>query len=262
MNAAHFDWLTKDTCQQYAKNWEISLDEVHYGWLAPGEKTLGLLADVPAGSKVIDVGCGMGENMAALGAMQLDPYGIDISDHMLRKARKNLRSRGIGTVRSDMRKRLRECDMLDLHREFPREKFRAAVSAYSLEFLPNVESFDRTVENVSDILEKDGTFVLCVAHPTSNPNYPRMTNETVPTGGDVSTLMYSVRDMVHSLCSAGFAVERIIEQQTPNPSALSYEEGKRFPYHFRNGRNPFHPLFDSQNNANPHTLVYKARKEV
>lgn len=257
----HFDWLSKDVCEGYAENWEISLDEVHYGWLAPGEKTLGLLGDVPPGSAVLDVGCGMGENMAALHAMKADPYGIDISAHMLRRARANLRRRGVATGRSDLNERLRECDMRDLAGQFNR-RFRAAISAYSLEFLPDVDAFDRTVESVSDLLEDGGTFVFCVSHPTSHPHYPRITNESLPTEGEVRTLMYSVRDAVHALCSAGFAVERIVEQKTCNPSRMTYAQAREFPYHFREGKNPFHPLFDAVSNGNPHTMVYKARKTV
>jgi ubiquinone/menaquinone biosynthesis C-methylase UbiE len=259
MSHAPYNWQDKNTCDSYDKTWEISLNEVHYGWLAPGEKTLGLLEDLPKGAKVLDVGCGMGENMTAMHKLQLDPYGIDISDSMLKKARRNLRQENVTTKQSDLQMRLKLCDMKSLQSQF-KDKFHAIISAYSLEFLPNIQDFQQVVQSISDNMHRQGTFVFCVAHPTTHPDYPLIKNESVSMSNIVPTLMYSIKETIESLCNANFVIERIIEQQTFNPSQMKYEQACQFPYHFRKGRNPFHTLFDTFNNKNPHTLIYKARK--
>ncbi len=258
MSPAPYNWLDKSVCDDYANVWELSLDEVHYGWLAPGEKSIQLLADIPPGSRVLDVGCGMGENVVALKKLHLNSHGIDISDHMPQRARKNLRLQKVND--KEINKKLRTCDVRNLRGEF-HERFQSIISVYALEFLPNVTDFQKSVDEITERLDKRGTFIFCVAHPTTHPDYPMLTNQSRSMSVVVPTLLYSVRDVVQSVCNAGLVVERIIEQETRNPSRMTYAEGCQFPYHFRQDRNPFHPLFDQLNNANPHTLIYKTRKQ-
>ncbi len=251
-----YDWLTPKVCNEYERTWEISTDEVHYGWLSSGEHTLQLLRDVQEGSPVLDAGCGMGENVIALRRMNLESHGLDISPHMLRKARKKLREHGL----PDANKRLKRCDVREIASAF-KNKFHAILAAYSLDFLPDLQAFRQSIQIVSDALEDDGTFVMCISHPTAHPQYPRLINETMRTSeGALSVLIYSVRDAVSALCDSGMVIERVVEQQTMNPSRISYEEGQKFPYHFHEGKNPCAPLFDPVSNQNPHTIIYKARK--
>lgn len=83
------EWENSEFCNEYESIWEISVDEVHYGWLAPGEQTLGLLSDsVRENSNVLDVGCGMAQNLIALAKQGVSSYGLDISMCMLEKAHK------------------------------------------------------------------------------------------------------------------------------------------------------------------------------
>lgn len=55
MPALPYDWSSKEACNGYEKTWEISREEMHYGWLSPGENTQRLLEDVPERSKALDV---------------------------------------------------------------------------------------------------------------------------------------------------------------------------------------------------------------
>ncbi len=251
-----YDWLTPKVCNEYERTWEISTDEVHYGWLSPGENTLRLLQDIQEGSPVLDAGCGMGENVIALRKMNLESYGLDISPHMLRKARKKLREHG----HADVTKRLKLCDIREIASAF-KSKFQAILAAYSFDFLPDLQAFRQSIQVASDALHDNGSFVMCVSHPTAHPNYPDLTNETIRTSeGALSVLMYSVRDAVSALCDGGLVVERIVEQQTMNPSQISYQEGQQFPYHFHEGKNPCAALFDPLSNKNPHSIIYKSKK--
>lgn len=261
MPALPYDWSLKEACNAYEKTWEISREEMHYGWLSPGENTLRLLEDVPERSKALDVECGMGENVVALHRMQLDAYGLDLSPYMVRKARRTLREEGVESKPYGLRKRVRECDARALTQEF-RAKFDVILAVYSLEFFKDIQDLRNAIAEIARGMEGGGTFLLCISHPTTHPDYPRVTNETGQIGtSTVPLLMYSIRDVVQTLCESKFVVERVIEQQTKGPSRLSYQEAKQYPYHFREGMNPFSPLFDDLNDKNPHTLIYKTKKE-
>jgi ubiquinone/menaquinone biosynthesis C-methylase UbiE len=124
MHISSHTWEEKEVCNLYEQTWEISTDEIHYGWLSPGENSLRLLADIPEGSKTLDVGCGMGENVVALNGMKMDAYGLDISRHMVRKARNKLRDHGVESTQYGLRKRIRRCDAREITQNF-REQFDA-----------------------------------------------------------------------------------------------------------------------------------------
>ena len=52
-------WEDEEFCKQYAATWEISSDEVHYGWLSPGESSLNLFSELKLeNANVLDVGWG------------------------------------------------------------------------------------------------------------------------------------------------------------------------------------------------------------
>lgn len=259
MPSSKFDWSSKEACNAYEQNWEISTDEVHYGWLSPGESSIGLLSNFPSGAKALDVGCGMGENIVALHRMGLDAYGLDLSSHMVRKARSKLRIEGTETTPYRLRKRVQECDARTIAAAF-KEKFDVILSVYSLEFFPNIAEFRRAIASIVGNLERGGTFVLCVSHPAGQPAYPHITNETVSVGtSEVDVLLYSIRDVVNALCDSHLTIDRVVEQKTTRPSQVSYEEGRQYPYHFRQDKNPFSSLFDDLN-ENPHTLICRSRK--
>ena len=234
---------------------------MHYGWLASGERILQLLQEIPDGSKALDVGCGMVENVVALHEMKLDAYGLNMSQHLVRSAITTLRDNHVEATQYGLRKRIRKCDARELTRTF-REKFDAVLAVYSMEFFENIEEFRSAIAEICKSMEVGGSFVLCLSHPTTHPDYPDLHNETSMLGHkDSPLLMYSVRDVVQALCDHDLVVERIVEQHTSRPSQMTYGEAKQYPYHFHKGQNPFHTLFDTMNEQNPHTLIYKSRRE-
>src|SRR3972149_5538370 len=64
--------------EYYNIRYEISCDVVHYGPLCPGEDRLRLLGDI-RGKKVIDMGCGGGQNAVALAKMGAKVTAVDFS---------------------------------------------------------------------------------------------------------------------------------------------------------------------------------------
>jgi 2-polyprenyl-3-methyl-5-hydroxy-6-metoxy-1,4-benzoquinol methylase len=71
----------------YKERYDISRETVHYGPLCPGEDRLGLLGDI-SGKKVVDLGCGGGQNSVALKKMGAEVMGVDISSEQTGLAEK------------------------------------------------------------------------------------------------------------------------------------------------------------------------------
>lgn len=71
----------------YQKRYYISSREVHYGPLCPGENQLNLLGDI-RGRRVLDLGCGGGQNAIALARMGAIVTAVDFSALQIEMARK------------------------------------------------------------------------------------------------------------------------------------------------------------------------------
>lgn len=249
-------WDEKSFCENYCTTWEISHREVHYGWLAPGENALRLIDIDLANANVLDIGCGMGENLIALARQGANGHGIDISGHMLERARQNMSAyaeeiQPIHFQQQDMR----QTDF------FPGTAFDLVLSVYSMEYLHSTQELKDLLYNLFKRLKPGGVFIFCFSHQLQHFRHNNLANASSKTGEDeFSPLIYSFRDVVGALTEVGYVVERIIEQGTRNPSQLSYEDALQFPYHFHRDQNPCYPQFDQESNKTPHTIIYKVRK--
>jgi ubiquinone/menaquinone biosynthesis C-methylase UbiE len=251
-------WEEEEFCRSYAATWEISMDQVHYGWLAPGEKSLRLLKDVRLpNATVLDIGCGMGENLIALSKQGCSCFGVDISRFMIAIAEDNQ-----GRYAASNPIHLEVEDMRRLT-AFPGVTFDLVLSVYSLEYLRSVKELRDVIATVANRLKPGGVFLFCFSHPLQHLRHVHLQNRTAPAmTGSESMLIYSVLDVVNCLQDCELTVDRVVEQETLNPSKITYAAGLAFPYHFHNGRNPCVPAFDNLSNAAPHTIIYKARKAL
>ncbi len=257
-------WKEKKFCDWYARTWEISTSEMHYAWLAPGEKDLGLLSDSDLSRmRIMDIGCGMGENMIALTRAGAEVYGLDISDHMLERAQKNWNA-----VFGDEKKLQVSCEDMRHFRAFPGIKFDLIISVYSLEYLSSIREFRNVLAIFAGRLNEGGKLVFSFSHPLQHHLHNFLGNQSgrVNPEDKASPLIYSFQDVVGALSDTGFHVERIVELGTKNPSQIDYESSLKFPYHFHKGQNPCRPEFDEFSSRFPHTVIYRvtrpSKKEI
>lgn len=250
-------WEDREFCESYAATWEISLDEVHYGWLVEGERTLGLLDGLDLSrSKVLDAGCGMGQNLVALARMGAQCYGVDISNQMLNKAEAILLTEDCNPGEVSI-----SWDDMRVLTAFPEVEFDLILSVYSLEFVRGITEFKKTIQRFFQRLKPGGSLIVCFSHPLQWVRHPSLINTSIPVGAaPTPTYNYSFRDAVTIFCNIGFEIERIVEQSTLNPSTISYQEGKIYPYHFHEGCNPCQSKYDTISNGGPHTVVYRLHK--
>lgn len=113
-------------------------------WLAP------VFGAVPAGARVLDLGCGCGVPAAALLAERYAVTGVDLSETQVERARR--RVPGATFQRADMRSV-----------EFPPESFRAVVCLYALIHLPRA-SHRPLLARIRSWLPRGGPFVVITGH--------------------------------------------------------------------------------------------------
>ena len=250
------DWDDNEFCEKYESTWEISVDEVHYGWLASGENKLGLLDNINlTNANVLDIGCGLGQNLISLEKKGANCFGFDISTCMLSKAEEI-----ISNSNKSSRIKLAHDDMRDFTC-FSDVEFDVILSIYSMEYLSGIRELRKVIHYIYNRLRAGGTFIMCFSHPSQAQRFPELMNCSISIGkGNYKTYNWSYKDVTSTLFKSNFSIERIIEQKTINPSLLSYDESLKFPYHFRNGNNPCMIEYDDFSNLNPHTVIYKSRK--
>ncbi len=98
--------------------------------------------------KILDIGCGTGEDLKFLSKFGFELYGIDLSEKMVEIAKKKVRNAKI------FRLDVREVDKL-----FPNDYFDCVLAMYSIVHLPKKE-VKEVLRKIKKILKKDGLLVL------------------------------------------------------------------------------------------------------
>ncbi len=251
----------------YQASTRISTDDVHYGPLAPGERVLGLLGDV-AGKRILEVGCGGGQNSIALARWGATCVGVDPSSEQLAHARKLADGHGV-------RVQFLEGIAEDL-RSLPDGSFDIVLSSYAFDY---VADLGRAYREAWRVLKPGGIFVFCLSHPwfqavgwylSVDPDAPEVLDysswpvlrewDWVYEDGTSARFVEQLRTLeqiLNDLLDAGFMLERLVEQSFVDVKNASSEEMARLPY-----------VYDVDTESKeyemrrklPSTLIVKARK--
>jgi len=252
---------------QYQANTRISTDDVHYGPLAPGERELHLLGDV-AGKRIIEIGCGGGQNSIALTKWGATCVGIDPSPAQLDHARRFALENGVEV-------QFVEGVAEDLS-GFPDSGFDIALSSYAFDYVTDLR---RAYDEAWRVLKPGGLFVFCLSHPwfqavaghlTRDPDRPEPLDYSAwPTieewdwtyeDGTTARMRGHLRTLaqiINELIEAGFVLERLVEQNVADVEGASDEELARFPYVA--GFDPASQEYQLMRKL-PFTLIIRARK--
>ena len=202
------------------------------------------------GKKILDLGCGYGENCISFSKMGANKVvGIDISEKMLNAAKKNNYSKDIKYLQMPME------DISRLN-----EKFDVVVSSLAVHYIAD---FNILIQNIYNILYDDGVLIFSQEHPlTTAPiagakwirddngnidhyylvDYSRSGQRNVNwLVNDVIKYHRTFSEIMNSLISNGFTIQNVLE---PLPTEDIVQKNKRY-------MNDFHK---------PDFLLIKAKK--
>ena len=213
-------WAWENISDFYQKSARISTRDVHYGFLAYGEKKLNLLGDV-RGKRVLEIGCGGGQNTIALTRWGAEAFGVDPTQNQIRHARQLAHKCGINAVFA-----VAAAEELPFQNTY----FDVVISSYAWGYVADIE---KAYEEVYRVLKEDGFFVFCQTHPyfsavgyylAEDPEEPEIRDylswpgvtswewvcdeESIEMWGYLRTLS----QVINPLLDRKFILERIIEQ--------------------------------------------------
>ena len=139
--------------RSYQGEKRISLDNVHYGPVAPGERELVLLGDVK-GEKILELGCGGGQNSIVLTKWGAEVIGLDISELQLEHANSLAKKEEVNV-------RFVQGRMEDLG-QFKNNTFDIVISSHAIGYVDDLKAVFKETERV---LKPEGFLVFCFEHP-------------------------------------------------------------------------------------------------
>ncbi len=168
-----------------------------------------MMGDVK-GKKILDAGCGIGNDCKMLSEYGAKVVGIDVSQKMTELAKKRCENYNIEFYLKDMEKT-----------EFPNEEFDIIVSAFSILYKENLNDVLKEFKRIS---KRNGELYIAVSHPIRK--MIKYTNNYFETGkhwqshGEMRLFNYyrTMEEYVNSLASEGFSIKEIRE---PKPIKTS-----------------------------------------
>ena len=202
---------------KYQEKRNISFNDIEYALGYARESELNLLGDVK-GKKIIELGCGGGENSIILAKKGAICTGVDISFKQLKYA-KNL------VKKHEVKIKLIEGDLENLVM-IDDEIFDIAISIFALDWM---QDLDAAFKEAYRILKKNGIFVFSIQHPIYNllgaedfnpkelkisTNYfEKHVTFVESTGIDLKVHASKISDIINGLIKIGFDIEKILEPE-------------------------------------------------
>jgi len=255
--------------ESYQRDHLISLEDIHYGPLCPGEKELQLLGDIE-GKHILDVGCGGGQNTFVLAKWGARVVALDPSRAQLAYARK---------ICQELRDRI---DFIQGRAKeltaFRKETFDIVFSSLSLDFVENVGEFFRQVRRV---LRPQGLLVFSVIHPFMNcVGWYLMSDRDAPevenyyemrgvrhsfwdfedgTRGRLYHFRHTLEELFTLVVEQGFRITALREPRPYDLELLGKDNWDKIPYGYRDF--DMRSMFFQVMQTLPYTLVIQAVKE-
>jgi ubiquinone/menaquinone biosynthesis C-methylase UbiE len=139
--------------EHYVRNYAISTEIIHYGPLCPGEDKLQLLGDLN-GLRVIELGCGAGQNSIALAKAGARVTALDFAEVQLEKGRELAEKQKLAIE-------FIAADISDLSR-FAESSFDLAFSSCAISFVQDIE---KAFAEAYRVVVPRGRFILTDMHP-------------------------------------------------------------------------------------------------
>ncbi len=166
-----------------------------------------LLAHLPKNARILDIGCGPGTHLIPLRKEGFWVDGLDISERMIEILKAKLKN-----------DRVTKLYVSDIESFFTETKYSGAYSMFGV--LNHVKNVHRALENINNLLETGGVFVLSVANHLSifrikeRDTYtlvlPREEERFVEeVGMNLWFRYYSKRELLELLRKHGFSVEKV-----------------------------------------------------
>jgi len=230
-NAAAWDRYA--SAYQAAARWLT--DVVHYAPDIPTEASLRLLGDV-GGRRVLDLGCGAGQDAIACAKRGATVIGVDFSAEQLAIARRLAEDEGVKVE-------LRHGDLADLA-FIQSDSVDLVLCASVLEY---VEDIGRVFRQGHRVLKVGAPLVLSTTHPAwrvldGSAYFERAPVEVAEDGVTFTEYPHTFADLALGLARANFRVETIVE---PEPATGG----------------PRSPWWREPQRLVPRTIIFKARKE-
>ena len=249
-----------DMSERYQADTRISLEDVHYAPLSPGERELQLIGGVE-GKTVLELACGAAQNSIALSRWGARVTAMDFSPKQLRKARELVARENVrvNLVRGDM-----ECLSM-----FKDASFDIVLSSFGWEFVPDLRA---CFNECNRVLRSRGLLIVGTVHPLAAFEWDQdeksllvtdYFNPPVEVWDEPSdqveqrglTFFHAIEEMFGLLTSSGFCVERIAEPYPYPLHTMSDSEKGAIPY-----SGPFWEKQYDRLRRVPFSIVYRGRK--
>ncbi|MFX0121555.1 MAG: class I SAM-dependent methyltransferase [Promethearchaeota archaeon] len=224
--------------KSYQDEKRISLEDVHYGPVAPGERDLNLLGNVK-GKKILELGCGGGQNSIVLTKWGAEVIGLDISEIQLEYAKKLAKKEGVKTKFVQGR-------MEDLG-QFESNIFDIVISSHAIGYADDLRA---VFKETARVLKPKGFLVFCFEHPiwlTVGPaleegdlnkvgnyfNKSRDVWDWLCFDGTTATFNqgnWSISEIINGCIETGLQILRIEEPQAFDLASMDEESSLKIPY--------------------------------